>query len=53
MVKFEKSNQKVLPEPVKFTVLVLKCHGYRFSIEKHSWREGRREKNPESVKFVF
>lgn len=34
--KFQKSNQEVLSVPVKFTVLVLKCHGYRFSFKKQS-----------------
>lgn len=52
MVKFEKSNQNVLSEPVKFTVLVLKCHGYTFSFEKHSWRKGGK-KDPESQIYLL
>lgn len=52
-VKFEKSNQPFLSEPVKCSVLALKCCGYRFSFEKQEGKEEGRGKNPESVKFIF
>lgn len=50
MFNLEERHQKVLSEPVKFAVLVPKCHRYKFSFEN---RRRRKVKNAQSVKFLF
>lgn len=50
MFKLEDRHQKVLSEPVKFAVLVPKCHRCKFSFKNH---RRRKVKNAQSVKFLF